>query len=424
MTDLTACIIARDEEELLPRCLESVRRRAGEIVLVDTGSTDRTAEIAREHGATVLTRPWDDDFAAAKNHALDAARGRYVLFLDADEWVAASADPRALRHEAYTVELRDHLDGGREERYPLVRIWRNRPEHRFRGRIHEQIVPAIAARAGRETIEPPVSGWALGHDGYRHARMVSRDKVERNRRLLRASLAQDPDDAACRYFLVRELVTVAGGRAVPGASTREAVELLDEAAAPAGAIGADLERLRAAALLAVGRSKEAHRCLERFDGEPTPILLLRADLALATRSVSRDLLDRVRAAFDRPERGRLPSVDSRLAGPVARARAAELLAALGETDEALRLAQAAAGPEAAAPWVFLAGHAGRARAGAGLPYWLEGARADPHDPWVWAGLGEELLRAGATAEARPHLENALRLVPGWTRVERALGVRT
>src|SRR5882757_3140262 len=82
---ISLTMIVRNEENNLPRCLESVRGLFDEIVVVDTGSTDRTAEIARSFGARVFDFVWVDDFAAARNAALARARGAYAFWLDADD---------------------------------------------------------------------------------------------------------------------------------------------------------------------------------------------------------------------------------------------------------------------------------------------------------------------------------------------------
>ena len=91
---ITLCLIARDEEAMLPACLESVRGAVDEIVLVDTGSRDRTVEIARAAGAKVVEQAWRDDFSAPRNEALRLATGQWVLQLDADERLAPGAGER------------------------------------------------------------------------------------------------------------------------------------------------------------------------------------------------------------------------------------------------------------------------------------------------------------------------------------------
>ncbi|SVD21962.1 uncharacterized protein METZ01_LOCUS374816, partial [marine metagenome] len=86
---LTVCMIAKNEEEFIGQALASVKDVAHQIIVVDTGSTDRTVEIAREHGAEVHEFVWNDHFADARNHALQYARGDWVLILDADEELMA-----------------------------------------------------------------------------------------------------------------------------------------------------------------------------------------------------------------------------------------------------------------------------------------------------------------------------------------------
>jgi glycosyltransferase involved in cell wall biosynthesis len=85
-------LIAKNEERFLPQCLRSVRALASQIVVVDTGSTDRTVDIAREFGAEVHSFSWCDDFSAARNAALEHATGDWILILDADEELKPEAD--------------------------------------------------------------------------------------------------------------------------------------------------------------------------------------------------------------------------------------------------------------------------------------------------------------------------------------------
>lgn len=82
---ISLCMIVKDEEELLPHCLASVQGAVDEMIVVDTGSSDRSPEIARQHGAVVVPFEWCDDFAAARNAGLEQASGDWILFLDADE---------------------------------------------------------------------------------------------------------------------------------------------------------------------------------------------------------------------------------------------------------------------------------------------------------------------------------------------------
>ena len=91
MRRISLCTIARDEEQLLPACLDSVKEAVDEMIVVDTGSQDATVAVATEAGAVVVHHLWRDDPAAARNAALDAASSDWILVLDADEALAPGA---------------------------------------------------------------------------------------------------------------------------------------------------------------------------------------------------------------------------------------------------------------------------------------------------------------------------------------------
>src|ERR1035438_4741785 len=151
---LSACLIVKDEERRLPECLASVAF-CDEVIVVDSGSTDRTVEIARASGATVLQRPWRG-FAAQRNIALDAAHGEWALEVDADERVTARlrddilalvADPPPDVDNA-AVPVREILFGvplGASALYPACRtrlFRRTQYRHDDRRAVHEGIWPA------------------------------------------------------------------------------------------------------------------------------------------------------------------------------------------------------------------------------------------------------------------------------------------
>lgn len=201
---LSAALIARDEERFLGACLRSVQGLVDEVVVVDTGSTDRTEEIARAEGARVYRRPWADDFSAARNYALDLAAGEWILYIDADERVrpdSAAGVRQLLRDPAYVghrVLLHPRLgDSG----YWELRLFRNEPEIRFRGIIHENIWPAIAARRAASGGRIGQTGLILDHEGYEGDQ---HRKHLRNLPLLERALAEDPT----RVFIWCHLATV------------------------------------------------------------------------------------------------------------------------------------------------------------------------------------------------------------------------
>src|SRR5579884_1319722 len=150
--DLTLCMIVKNEERVLARCLDSVTALAPEIVVVDTGSTDATAAIAAARGARVSAFDFAFvDFAAARNHALRQASGRWILALDADETLLAESVPLiqeiVARDDTAAYYVRRRNQGSNDDH--AVRLFPNRPEYRYRGRVHETIDASVLAAGGR-----------------------------------------------------------------------------------------------------------------------------------------------------------------------------------------------------------------------------------------------------------------------------------
>jgi glycosyltransferase involved in cell wall biosynthesis len=154
---LSLCLIVKNEERNLPGCLDSVRDLAGECIVVDTGSTDATPQIAARYEAEVI--PFDFttvDFAAARNHALSHARFPWILMLDADETLDRASAPMLEKLVALDENagyfLERHNRGSASE-HPktdhVVRLFPNRPHYRYRGRVHETIDASILAGGGR-----------------------------------------------------------------------------------------------------------------------------------------------------------------------------------------------------------------------------------------------------------------------------------
>jgi tetratricopeptide (TPR) repeat protein len=212
---LSAALIARDEEKFLGACLASLDGLADEVVVVDTGSADRTPEIAAAAGARVYQRAWAGDFAAARNQALDLARGEWILYIDADERVRAGTaggvrarlgDPAYVGHRVLLYPRPGH------SAYWELRLFRNEPDIRFRGVIHENIWPAIEARRIASGGGIGESGLVLDHEGYEGEQ---HHKHVRNLPLLERALAQDPSRVFCWCHLatVREALGDEAGAA-------------------------------------------------------------------------------------------------------------------------------------------------------------------------------------------------------------------
>jgi tetratricopeptide (TPR) repeat protein len=207
---LSLCMIVRDEQEMLPRCLASVADAVDEMVIVDTGSTDATVEIARSFGARVLFHEWTGSFAQARNVSFEAAEGDWLLCLDADEVLVEEDAPllrsltgRTWREAFYLSETNytGDLEDGTAVTHNALRVFRNRPEYRFEGRLHEQIAHCLPGYLP-ERVE--ASGVRIEHYGYLGAVRDSREKSRRNIELLRLQQAESPPTPFLHYNLGSE----------------------------------------------------------------------------------------------------------------------------------------------------------------------------------------------------------------------------
>ena len=196
---LSVCLIVRNEEKFLGQCLKSIRDLASQIVVVDTGSTDRTAEIAKEHGAEVHDFPWCDDFSAARNTALEHATGDWVLMLDADEELSAEGreklktamtDPAVMAWRLPIVDVGREADGCSY----VPRFYRNAPGLFYVGRVHEQVFSSLEVRRAEWGLENRIGDATLIHHGYTAELTRDRNKVERNLKLLERAVAELPDE--------------------------------------------------------------------------------------------------------------------------------------------------------------------------------------------------------------------------------------
>jgi GT2 family glycosyltransferase len=207
---VSVCLIAKNEEQNLDRCLASARPVAHQIIVVDTGSTDRTVEIAKQHGAEVYSFAWGDDFSAARNAALEHATGDWVLSLDADEELPAESHAalRAHLRDATAIAFRLPLvDAGQEAegRSFVPRLFRNAPGLFWTGRVHEQVFGSVEALRKQWQLENKLGAATIRHHGYSTGPAQQQAKSERNRKLLERALEEQPDDANLLMNLGLEL---------------------------------------------------------------------------------------------------------------------------------------------------------------------------------------------------------------------------
>jgi tetratricopeptide (TPR) repeat protein len=259
---LSLCMIVRDEEEMLPRCLAAVAPAVDEIVIVDTGSTDRTIEIAREYGAKVIEREWTGSFAEARNVSLEAATCDWVIYLDADE-VLVSADVDRLRgltghvwREAFCLvetSYTGETGGGAAMTTTPLRIFRNRPHYRFEGRLHEQIATHVPGWAPGRVEQSSVR---IEHYGYLSGVRDAKEKSRRNLELLLAEQAESAPSAFLHFNLGGEYAAI-GDYASAVSELEQGWRLVQSAGTTASDWVPALAQRLVSALIRCGRADEA-----------------------------------------------------------------------------------------------------------------------------------------------------------------------
>lgn len=225
---ISAVMIVKDEEEVLDECLAALVPFVDEVVVYDTGSTDRTVDIARSHGVVVVEGYWNDHFGDARNRALEHATSDWVIQVDADEVMEGDVDAwrRQLDTDPYdqisiTIISTAHRGSTTGLTTQPSRIFR-RGYYRWTGALHEYplALPGIPAR-GMSPQQPPVR---LMHSGYQPQRTAERNKAMRNLALstkeLEATPKGDPERAV--------LLSNQGRTLLWAGKTDEALEVLEE----------------------------------------------------------------------------------------------------------------------------------------------------------------------------------------------------
>jgi glycosyltransferase involved in cell wall biosynthesis len=216
---LTAAIVVRNEERSIRRCLASVAGVVDEIVLVDTGSTDRTVEIASEFDLRLHHFEWTDHFAEARNFALSHVKTDWVLWIDGDEWLEPGNEemlriapgafdtvegPFVLR----IVHLNRDADGRLRANTDMKRMHPVRPDIVWRGRAHEQLEERGGTATSPKGLPQYPVNVRLLHDGYDSTVVDMTAKLERKVVRLRKAIEDCPEDIASWGFLGRELLTL------------------------------------------------------------------------------------------------------------------------------------------------------------------------------------------------------------------------
>lgn len=199
---LSICMIAKNEENNIERCFKSITHIADEIIVVDTGSTDKTIEICEKYGAKVILYEWKNDFSDARNKSLEYATKDWILFLDADEELPYE-DGLAVKEiinkddkfEGFYLRLVNIIDKVDIGDAIVFRLFKNDPDYKFKGKMHEQIIHSVQNKAGVNSVAS--TQIKIFHYGYDPSVADINKKAHRNIGLL---LSYDEEDKDGYYY--------------------------------------------------------------------------------------------------------------------------------------------------------------------------------------------------------------------------------
>lgn len=412
---VTLAMIVKNEEQFLAGCLESAKPYVDEIVIVDTGSTDGTKAIAESFGARVIDHEWKNDFAEARNVSLDHARGKWVLWLDADERLCEGSG-QLVRECAeagddiggflVTITNQRDDDGKQLFIHQACRMFRLLPEVRFYQRIHEQIVQPIL----RQGLSIANSEIIIDHFGYAPSVSKERGKDERNAELLRIALEENPEN----YWLGFKQASMwaSNGR------FEDAIELYAKVAENGGAsiVGTELFYEWADTLTTVGRPHEAVQVCDRASGSGVvhpELSYVKARAYLAMEHYL-EAIECFKEAIDLGQKNPLSSGDSGTWGVKAYDGLAAAYAGTGDWATACEYAAKSLeqSPENSNSMGLLAkGYSVLGRFDKSIEVLEHITTVTPDEPHAYSDLAEMAIRDKEYAKARLYLEKLVKLVP-------------
>jgi glycosyltransferase involved in cell wall biosynthesis len=202
MPKLSLCMIVKNEAANLPNCLNSVKGIVDETIIMDTGSTDETIDIARSYGAKVFSFDWTGNYSEARNAALQQATGDWILSLDADEELNGAIIPKIYeameKEENLVINFLRHEIGAEQSPYSLVsRLFRSHPKIIFTRPYHTLIDDAVDDLLKTEPDWKIVEIPAIGilHYGYTSDKIIGLHKFDRAREAMEGFYKTHPNDA-------------------------------------------------------------------------------------------------------------------------------------------------------------------------------------------------------------------------------------
>lgn len=191
---VSLCMIVKNEEKYLEKCLQSVTGKVNEIIIVDTGSMDRTKDIAKKYTDKVYDFLWINDFSAARNYALSFATSDYILQMDADEVLDDPENELAqnLDKDYYYIRIKNDLGSGQYLSHHFIRLFKNSPEIRYKGALHEQVP------FDHKTGKYGHLSMVILHEGYKRHIVNEKHKIQRNLNILLKAIKEEP--TAFNYY--------------------------------------------------------------------------------------------------------------------------------------------------------------------------------------------------------------------------------
>ncbi|MDL2250308.1 glycosyltransferase family 2 protein [Lachnospiraceae bacterium OttesenSCG-928-J05] len=208
---ISQCMIVKNEEKNIERALTWAKDIVSEQIVVDTGSTDKTVEIAKSLGATVFEIPWENDFAKAKNFAIDKAKGQWIIFFDADEYLQTQAEAHNLKKLLPSVSREFvaisspliNLDDNHDpiSKISQVRVFRNQDKLRYAGLIHENLSTSDNSKVKGLHVD---NCFTIMHTGYSASERKDKDKGRRNTEMLKKLVQDKPSDYNAKVYFVTD----------------------------------------------------------------------------------------------------------------------------------------------------------------------------------------------------------------------------
>lgn len=211
---VSLCMIVKNEEKYIARCLESAKPIVNEMIVVDTGSTDKTASIAKKYGAIVKNYEWKNSFAKARNYSINKAKSDWILIMDADEEFSKEDYDKFTNlintstKDYHNLQILNYSDESRKNvtKHYTARLIRNNKAYKYVGDIHENLVR-------NEDLMKEINGYSnedirIYHYGYIESVIKDKHKRERNIPLIENEIKKNPKDHKYLFYLGNEYMAM------------------------------------------------------------------------------------------------------------------------------------------------------------------------------------------------------------------------